>query len=235
MLPISHPGPVGSSDGHIPMTNKKHHVGNDDLAYAEILKLIYQRRFKPGDFLQENLLSQILGMSRTPINRALSKMAVEGILERKKKKGCFIPIVTPEEGAKLFSLRKMLEGQVAWEAAQSCPHDVLGRLRHINNRDREALHEKNDAVYYSANRDFHFTLAESIYNKYLERFCKQLFHQASIYIFFFDIFYRSPLECKIETPDQHEHIIDCIEQKNAEGAREAMTAHIDHTMRMFNL
>ncbi len=210
-------------------------ISSEEFAYAEILKLIYERQFKPGDFLQEKQLSETLGMSRTPINRALSKMTVEGILERKKKKGCFIPFVKSEDGKQLFSLRKIIEGQVAWEAAQNCTRDVLATLQEINLRDQKALDEKNDAIYYSANRDFHFTLAESINNKYLERISKQLFHQASIYIFFFDSFYSSPIEGKIKTPVQHETILQFIEQGDAQGAKASMIAHIDHTMQMFNL
>jgi DNA-binding GntR family transcriptional regulator len=65
------------------MLIKKKKLPSEDLAYAGILKLIYERKFTPGDFLQEEFLSQVLGMSRTPINRALSRMNVEGLLERK--------------------------------------------------------------------------------------------------------------------------------------------------------
>lgn len=217
------------------MTKNTPKATSEELAYTKILKLIYERKFQPGDFLQEKQLSETLGMSRTPINRVLSRMTVEGILERKKKKGCFIPLVKSEDGKQLFSLRKLIEGQVAWEAAHACSQDNLAKLKQINRQDQQALDEKNNDIYYSANRNFHFTLAESINNKYLERISKQLFHQASIYIFFFDSFYSSPMDGKIETPIQHETILQFIAQKDAKGARDAMADHIDHTMKMFNL
>ncbi|WP_136806470.1 GntR family transcriptional regulator [Desulfosediminicola flagellatus] len=216
------------------MINKKQKESSEELAYGEILKLIYERKFTPGDFLQEEQLSQALGMSRTPINRALSRMNIEGILERKKKKGCFIPVVTFEEGRKLFSLRIMIEGQVAWEAAKSCTDEILEELNQINKKDQQALDEKNDAIYYMANRDFHFLLAESTKNKFLARISKQLFHQSSIYIFFFDSFYTSPHESKIQTPDQHEAILQCVRNKDAESAKAAMEDHIAHTMKMLD-
>lgn len=214
-------------------TNTK--TSSEDLAYAEILRLIYERKFVPGDFLQEEYLSRTLGMSRTPINRALSRMNVEGILERKKKKGCYIPVVPLNEGRKLFSLRAMIEGQVAWEAAHVCPAENLEKLYAINQKDRQALDEKDDATYYLANRDFHFLLAESANNRYLERVCKQLFHQASIYIFFYDSFYTSPKESIFHTPEQHEAILCCIRERDAEGAKMAMQEHIIHTMKMFDI
>lgn len=217
------------------MTVRKTKESSEEFAYSEILKLIYERKFTPGDFLQEEHLSQVLGMSRTPINRALSRMNVEGILERKKKKGCFIPVVTLDDGRKLFTLRAMIEGQVALEAALVCRDEVLTRLEEINKRDQQALDEKDDAAYYRANRDFHFVLAESTDNRYLERISKQLFHQASIYIFFFDSFYVSPNENKIETPKQHEAILECIRSRDAEGAKAVMEEHIAHTMKMFDV
>ncbi|MCG8568487.1 MAG: GntR family transcriptional regulator [Desulfobacterales bacterium] len=215
------------------MDKKPAKASSEEIAYAEILKLIYERKFKPGDFLQENLLSEMLGMSRTPINRALSRMNFEGILERKKKKGCYIPFVDPRDGQQLFSLRKLIEGQVAWEAAHACTAEDLDKLMQINAMDQRALDKKDEDIYYSANRDFHFTLAESIGNRHLERITKQLFKQTLIYIFFFDNFYRRPLEYKIETPVQHRTILECIEKKDARGAREAMEGHIAHTMLMF--
>ena len=215
------------------MDKKTGKPSSEEIAYSEILKLIYERRFKPGDFLQESLLSEMLNMSRTPINRALSRMHFEGILERKKKKGCYIPFVDPEDGRQLFSLRKLIEGQVAWEAAQVCSPEDLERLSAINAMDHRALAEKDEDIYYSANRDFHFTLAESIGNRHLERITKQLFKQSLIYIFFFDNFYRRPLESKIETPVQHKTILAHIENQEADKAREAMEGHIAHTMLMF--
>ncbi|BHH86057.1 GntR family transcriptional regulator [Desulforhopalus sp. 52FAK] len=217
------------------MMSTKNKASSEDQAYAEILRLIYERKFIPGDFLQEEYLSRTLGMSRTPINRALSRMNIEGILERKKKKGCFIPVVTLDEGRKLFTFRTMIEGQVAWEAARNCSDENLEKLNIINDKDRQALEEKDDEAYYRANRDFHFVLAESTNNRYLERVSKQLFHQASIYIFFYDSFYTSPKGSIFYTPKQHETILACIGNKDAEGAREAMKEHIIHTMKMFDV
>lgn len=215
------------------MVTKEKKMPSEDLAYAGILKLIYERKFSPGDFLQEEYLSHILGMSRTPINRALSKMNIEGLLERKKKKGCFIPVVTLRDGRKLFTLRAMIEGQVAWEAAQSCTSPLMDRLCEINRQDQKALKDRDDGRYYMANRDFHFLLAESANNRYLERVSKQLFHQASIYIFFYDSFYTSTKKSAIYTPEQHEVILQCIKDRNADAARVAMEEHIIHTMKMF--
>ncbi|MGL1933251.1 MAG: GntR family transcriptional regulator [Desulfotalea sp.] len=215
--------------------NKKKVATSEELAYAGILELIYERKFAPGDFLQEEYLSQILGVSRTPINRALSKMNVEGLLDRKKKKGCFIPITTLNDGRKLFTLRTLIEGQVAWEACQCCSEEQLNELSIINKRDQKALDDRDDATYYMSNRDFHFLLAESTNNKYLERISKQLFHQASIYIFFYDSFYTSPNNSICHTPKQHEAILHCMRTKEADGAKQAMEQHIIHTMKMFDL
>lgn len=216
------------------MVGTNYKPSSEEQAYAEILRLIYKRKFIPGDFLQEEYLSHTLGMSRTPINRALSRMNIEGILERKKKKGCFIPVVTLDEGKKLFTLRAMIEEQVAWEAAQTCSEENLQKLTKINEKDRQALEEKDDEAYYGANRDFHFLLAESTGNRYLERVSKQLFHQASIYIFFYDSFYTSPQGSSFYTPKQHETILVFIGKRDAEGARESMKEHITHTMKMFD-
>jgi hypothetical protein len=41
-------------------------------------------------------------ISRTPVRQALGRLVAEGLLEKKRKKGCIIPFPTPEDAQKIF-------------------------------------------------------------------------------------------------------------------------------------
>ena len=90
----------------------------EELAYGEIVRLILENHFKPGDFLLETELAQDLNLSRTPVRHALSQLVAEGILDKKKKKGCFIPAVSPEDARHVFFAREHMEGLAATSAAR---------------------------------------------------------------------------------------------------------------------
>ena len=48
----------------------------EERAYGQIIRLILSGQYKPGDFLLEVELAPRLGMSRTPVSRALGRLVV---------------------------------------------------------------------------------------------------------------------------------------------------------------
>ena len=100
----------------------------EERAYRSIISLILSGKFRPGDFLLEVDLASRLEMSRTPVSRALSRLVTEGFLNKLPKKGCFIPLPTPEDAAQIFSAREAVEGKAAALAAINASDEELSRL-----------------------------------------------------------------------------------------------------------
>ena len=52
-----------------------------DVAYNRLLDALRHGGFKPGDNLSTNRISQLLGISRTPVSHAVRRLAQEGIIQ----------------------------------------------------------------------------------------------------------------------------------------------------------
>jgi len=64
----------------------------EEFAYDSIIALILENHYRPGDFLLETEITERLNLkSRTPVHHALGQLVAKGFLDKKSKKGCFIP------------------------------------------------------------------------------------------------------------------------------------------------
>lgn len=83
------------------------------LAYEKIKELIKNRRFLPGDPLPENELSEILGMSRTPIREALYRLEDEQAVTIKPHLGAFVATMDMGQLCNIYEAREAVDGMIA--------------------------------------------------------------------------------------------------------------------------
>jgi len=202
----------------------------EDFAYRSIIQMILQNKFRPGDFLLENELAEKMNLSRTPIRNALGKLVAEGFLDRKKKKGCVIPLPSTEDAKHVFFARETIEGQIAASAAMYATDADIEDLRKILQRQKEMENTYSKEKYSAINEDFHLTLARISQNTYLEKYWRHIFWRSNIYIFFFDTYYMEATLMETQaTPEQHGMIVDAIAKKDPDKAVDAMRSHIRFT------
>ncbi len=79
---------------------------------------IMQGRMQPNEKLHEVALSEMLGVSRTPVRAALHLLASEGLLDYAPHRGYTVRSLTPDSLIAVFDLRGVLEGLAARLAAQ---------------------------------------------------------------------------------------------------------------------
>lgn len=205
----------------------------EELAYESIINLILESQFKPGDFLLETDLSEKLQLSRTPVRHALAKLVAEGFLDKKKKKGCFIPATTPQDAKHVFYARERIEGLNAASAARyALDTDIKYLYRLIENeKDISGVDEKKrKRAYLKINENFHLGIATMSHNKYLEKYCRNIFWRSHAYILFFDSDYHGETSISQSLgPKQHIEITRAIENRNEEKAENLMKQHIRTT------
>ena len=80
-----------------------------DRAYAFVRQGILQRRFKSGAFLEEELVSTAVGVSRTPVREAFHRLAAERWLELVPRRGALVRQVTAQELLDVYEARRVLE------------------------------------------------------------------------------------------------------------------------------
>lgn len=209
----------------------------EDLAYRSVIRTILESEYKPGDFLLETKIAEDMNLSRTPVRHALARLDAEGFLEKKKKKGYIIPVPSREDARQVFEAREIIEGQTAASAASLAEEKDIKELRLMNERHHILYNEINKEEYTFVNEKFHLRIAKLSQNNYLERFCRQLLWRSNVYIFFFDIFYIHTKDQQLPylSPFIHNKIVDAIESRDSESARNMMRQHIRETYEMLFL
>jgi DNA-binding GntR family transcriptional regulator len=148
-----------------------------DRAYEELLDQIVTLRRTPGTLLNEAELVRELGTSRTPVREAILRLARLGLVVAIPRRGTFVSEVHVGQVAKVYELRRELEGLAAAWAAERADADgrdaaraMAGLLRGIDvrpdadARSQHALDRRaHFLVYELAGNPFARELLESHY------------------------------------------------------------------------
>jgi GntR family transcriptional regulator of vanillate catabolism len=145
----------------------------------------------PGSRLLEVPLAEDLGISRTPVRDALSRLAEEGLLDRGSKGGFIVRSFTLADALDAIELRGVLEGTAARLAAErGVANEPMSRLEQIvymldQTFDSAGAVADLDA-YGELNAKFHATLASlagsAILEREIERVTKLPFASPSAFI-----------------------------------------------------
>ena len=110
----------------MPKTNLK------TLAYNAIRKKIITCEYAPGMFLSEELLTDELGLSRTPVRDALSRLEQEGLVEIKPKRGVTVSPLSINDVNMIFEVRTIYETYILRNYGPLIPEKQLAlSLIHI--------------------------------------------------------------------------------------------------------
>jgi DNA-binding GntR family transcriptional regulator len=99
-------------------------------AYEALREDIIEWRLLPGTVLAEVEQSERLGVSRTPVREALSRLTAEGLTTAAGGRGVVVTGVSLEDIDELFELRETLEGRAAALAAERGDPATFRGLQH---------------------------------------------------------------------------------------------------------
>src|SRR5512136_2843678 len=77
--------------------------------YAVLKDRILTRRMEPGARVSVPEVASALGVSRTPVNDALKRLANEGLVEIVPRRGTFVTGLTASDVSELFDIRLLIE------------------------------------------------------------------------------------------------------------------------------
>ena len=90
--------------------------GASELAYTEIRNRLLGGEYPPGARLSESELSDICGVSRTPVREALRRLAADYFVRIDPNRGAFVIDWSREDIMDMFEMRSMMEGLAARKA-----------------------------------------------------------------------------------------------------------------------
>jgi DNA-binding GntR family transcriptional regulator len=194
-----------------------------DLAYEQIKRRIITLEYRPGSYLNAAQVSAQLDLGVTPVNQALNRLMVEGMVEVIPRKGAFVRPVSLEEILNVIDVRHVTEMHCVRLAVERATDTELAGLGEVLDR-AEALVPKRDIEgLMLLDREFHLRLSRAARNPVLAEILLSL-HERSLRFWFISL---SDDEHLIAVLREHREIADRLRRRDAEGACAAMRAHIE--------
>jgi DNA-binding GntR family transcriptional regulator len=142
---------------------------------AERLReLLTEGSIAPGDKLNERLLCERLGVSRTPLREAIRLLAAEGLVTLDPGRGATAPTLSAAEVAQTFDLIGELEGIAGEWAARHITDSELAELRALQFEMQAAFERRDLAAYYRINARVHERIHAAARNPVLAATWQQL-------------------------------------------------------------
>lgn len=127
----------------------------DDTAYLQIKQAILDCVLVPGAPLVETRLAEELGVSRTPIRRAIARLEQEGFVAADPSKGYNVANISQEDLAEMYELRGILECHLVRETAKRFSQEELAEMEAALRAADQALEQGDYPSFLATNRTFH--------------------------------------------------------------------------------
>lgn len=145
--------------------------------YNQIKNLILCNEIMPGQKLHHQQLSERLGVSRTPIREALTRLVQEGYVSFLPNRGFTCKEIGMQEAEELYELREALEAFAVEKALETATDATLRHLREKMNaygRDVQNRFTRERLVY---DQDVHLEIAQLTGNETLRNTLSHVFER----------------------------------------------------------
>lgn len=138
-----------------------------DIAYSRLLDALRHGGFKPGDNLSTNRISQLLGISRTPVSQAVRRLAQEGIIQITPGHSISVAAPSFQEALDSVDVRMLLEPTQAALVAGRLPPEAQEKLLKTLDLMEQAAQEDDRGAWSRADTVYHEILFDYCPNGYL--------------------------------------------------------------------
>lgn len=198
-------------------------------AYEQIVDRLARGEYAPGTWLRERSLADSMGMSRTPVREALSKLSSEGLVRLERNRGAMVVSWSREEVEEIYGLRAIIEGYVASVAARKINAADLAELeaKHAEYERVVAGVDPSSPRIAELNDEFHAKILQSTANDHLIHLATGGLALPMVRRTFLRYTARD-LERSIE---HHRELIEAFRHRDSETAELIMRAHIRSAQR----
>jgi DNA-binding GntR family transcriptional regulator len=207
-----------------PQTEKELSAG--DIAYDGIIDLVLNSELRPGERTSVNLLAARLGIGRTPVKEAITRLQTEGLLSVAGRSGTIVNRIDEAQTEQLFALRRALEDFAADFAVQNVTARDLQQIKKCLQR----LGRSNStSEFVRANVEFHSMIVAAAGNPFLIRMYGQLQIQLQIVTYLV----QRGFDSKAADARHREHatIVKALEKRDAQALKHALRTHVMTTER----
>jgi DNA-binding GntR family transcriptional regulator len=198
---------------------KIEHLDLSARVYDRLKEMILSGELLPGQKILQEKWAKEIGVSRTPLLKALQALEHELLVESRPRRGMYVKQIESRELIDAFDCREGLEGIAAREAASRISPDQLAELRSLFSPFKDTSQRISEKKYRQADRRFHRLVIESSGNHVLQQI-EVLGNVLAI------CHIRGLVRPPEETLCEHLDIADAIAQGNGDLAEQRVRAHI---------
>lgn len=188
--------------------------------YEELRHAVLRGILPPGTRLVESRIAEQMGVSRTPVREAVSRLVAQGFVT--EDGGTRVVADMSVELHDIFCIRQALEGQAAALAAQVATDDEIVELERICNTSLEALNSNSIQERAALNSMFHGSIAKASHNRRLIKLIAECYEYSITEEML-------PFYSQVDTAEhvqQHLDIMQALRRREPEAADRAMKHHI---------
>ena len=222
------------------------HVATYELVAEQLMRAINLRRFQPGERLpSERVMAEQLAVSRASVREAIRVLETKGMVVVKKGatggavvQDTILPdtIVNDEQSLTVlrqsYEFRLAIETNAAFYAAQRRTDDDIVKMKRLLGEMVANIGSPDDSggasgehvnKFSRADSSFHIVISQASGVPQFAMAVEQI--RSALFVPIGGIYQ----ELREGANSHHKHIVDAIADKDPEGARDAMQAHVTDT------
>lgn len=192
-------------------------------AYEAIKEAILSGRIRPGTRLSQVRLANELQVSRAPVLDALSRLASEGLVERRPRLGYFVYILTDKDVADLYNVRCALECQALQEISETVKPEEIAMLADILDASYAQLESGDMTGYVLADDRFHAELVGLAENRVLNTMWGIIRDQIQL----IRVMVAVSSNRVMRAAEEHGQLISCLYNRDVIGGQAILHHHIE--------
>ena len=216
----------------------KNKMLSQSIADTLLSMITIEKRFSAGDKLpNENELSEELNVSRTTLREAIRILVAYNVLEIQRGKGTFVTQSAFEQQSNLgqlsgikvnakdlYEMRLIFEPEAAYLAAIRGTDAEIKRILDFGEKIEQEIKSGQDRT--DNEHSFHKAIAQATHNEFMNQLMPILYQAIAKGV----TLSAMSQKAVTDTVGDHRMIMDFLEQRNAEGAKNAMKIHIMHAI-----
>jgi DNA-binding GntR family transcriptional regulator len=198
-----------------------------EVAYQRLRRNIVAGTLEPGTILRQQELAERYEISRVPLREAMTRLAAEGLLTSRPRRGYAVMSLKPCEIVEVFELRAVVEEHAGYIAARTRTKDDVTQVYQLV-LAMELLDPLSEAYvddWCRTNYEFHTRLIGSCQRERLARTAASLRDTVEPYVRF-----ESRLTGDFKNAEQeHREIAEAFAAGDAQGLSQLCKHHVEHT------
>ncbi|MBR4798064.1 MAG: GntR family transcriptional regulator, partial [Oscillospiraceae bacterium] len=97
------------------------------IVYRQLLEMIVSCKLAPGSFVNEDMLMEITGTSRTPVREAVQRLEEDRFVMVFPKRGIYVCELSTKGLREIFEIRRLIEPFIIRQYGMRIPRDDTAR------------------------------------------------------------------------------------------------------------